>query len=164
MRERLFFRLDNRLLHGQVVQFWIPYLGIERLVVTDDGVCQDTRMQTIYRLALPKIVQLSIVPVSGVSAILAEQRDKPTMILVKDIPTTERVLAQDNVPVKRIAIGNIHASMERTRVTDAVYLSEREMESLVDMHRRGLEIVIETFPRDVLRFIGPEDGGPGWAR
>ncbi len=162
MNERFHVRIDNRLLHGQVVQFWIPHLGIEHLIVADDEISDNDAMQMVYRMALPKIVDLRIVEVSRLKAHLFDDARR-TLLLIKDISNAKRILAQD-IRLHRLTLGNVHASPHRTRVTDAVYLSEDEVQSLLAMAEAGIEIEIQTFPGEVLRFLGPEKGGPGWKK
>jgi mannose/fructose/N-acetylgalactosamine-specific phosphotransferase system component IIB len=163
MNERFHVRIDNRLLHGQVVQFWIPHLGIEHLIVADDEISGNAAMQTVYRMALPKIVDLTVVEVDRLGEHLLEDDQRRTLLLIRDIETTERILARD-VFLPRLTLGNVHASPERDRVTDAVYLSEAEVISLTAMAAAGIYIEIQTFPGEVLRFVSPEKGGPGWEK
>jgi mannose/fructose/N-acetylgalactosamine-specific phosphotransferase system component IIB len=163
MRDSLYVRIDNRLLHGQVVQFWIPHLGVEHLIVADDGVSKNLSMQVVYRMALPAIVKITIVPVDRVGGILSTAISSPTMLLIKDIASTKRIVAQGDF-FKHLTIGNVHASPERERVTDAVYLSGAEIETLLELKKAGIEIEIQTFPGEVLRFLGSKKGGFVWGK
>jgi mannose/fructose/N-acetylgalactosamine-specific phosphotransferase system component IIB len=163
MHNRFSVRIDNRLLHGQVVQFWIPHLGIEHLIVADDGVGTNVSMKAIYRMALPRIVELTILPVDSIAATLSTDIKVPTLLLIKDIANLEKILDQ-GFSLRQVTIGNVHASPERKRVTDAVYLSEAEVGALVAMQKSGMIIEIQTFPGEVLRFVSPEKGGPRWGK
>ena len=163
MNERFHVRIDNRLLHGQVVQFWIPHLGIEHLIVADDDIKSNSAMQAIYRMALPRIVELTVVGVDELGEVLPPAGKTPTMLLIKTISNTEKILS-NGIPIGRLTLGNVHASPERERVTDAVYLSEAEVITLTAMSRAGMDIEIQTFPGEVLRFLSPERGGPGWGK
>jgi PTS system mannose-specific IIB component len=156
-------RIDNRLLHGQVVQFWIPHLGIERLIVADDDINTNAAMQAVYRMALPQIVELTIVAVDQLGDVLPKTENAPTMLLIKDIAGVEKILSKGLI-FPRLTIGNVHASPERERVTDAVYLSEAELTALTTMEKKGMVIEIQTFPGEVLRFKDSETGGPRWSR
>jgi mannose/fructose/N-acetylgalactosamine-specific phosphotransferase system component IIB len=156
-------RVDNRLLHGQVVQFWIPHLGIEHLIVADDDIKSNSAMQAIYRMALPRIVDLTVVGVDELGEGLPPAGKTPTMLLIKTIANAEKILSM-GISIPRLTIGNVHASPERERVTDAVYLSEAEVLSLAAMSQTGMAIEIQTFPGEVRRFLSPEKGGPGWGK
>ena len=162
MSKRVYVRIDNRLLHGQVVQFWIPHLNIEKLVVADDEVFGNEAMQTIYRLALPTHVSLSVMPVSRLVSELDALGDMTSLVLVRTIEDMKRAV-ESGCRITDFMIGNVHASPDRSRVTDAVYLSEREIEILSELKESGIEIEIQTFPGETLRF-SVVDGGYKWSR
>ena len=162
MSKRVYVRIDNRLLHGQVVQFWIPHLSVEKLLVADDEVFGNESMQTIYRLALPSHVGLAVMPVSDLPGAFDALEEGTSLVLVRTIEGLKRAV-DAGCAVKEFMIGNVHASPERTRVTDAVYLSESEIEMLQDLSMKGIEIEIQTFPGETLRF-SMTDGGAKWSR
>ena len=162
MSKRVFVRIDNRLLHGQVVQFWIPHLSVEKLLVADDEVFASEAMQTIYRMALPEHVRLSVMPTAELAANFLGLGAECALILIRTIDNAMSAL-KDGCTFERIMIGNVHASPERKRITDAVYLSEHETSVLCEMKQRGVEIEIQTFPGEVLR-LTPTEGGCTWLR
>ena len=161
MKPAFHVRIDNRLLHGQVVQFWIPHLGVENLVVADDEIASNDSMQTIYRLALPALVDLKIINVSQLKTTLDELPPLSNLVLIRGIAELKSVM-EAGAGIERITIGNVHAAPFRNRITDAVYLSQEETDILCWMADRGVLIEIQTFPGDVLKFS--KDGGGGWSR
>ena len=162
MSKRVFVRIDNRLLHGQVVQFWIPHLSVENLLVADDEVFGSEAMQTIYRMALPDHVQLSVMPTAELVTKFSGLGAECALVLIRTID--DAIKAQNSgCAFERIMIGNVHASPDRKRVTDAVYLSEHETAVLREMKQRGVEIEIQTFPGEVLKLVLTE-GGCTWLR
>ena len=42
----MWFRVDNRLVHGQVIEAWLPYTGARHLVVANDELATDFLRQT----------------------------------------------------------------------------------------------------------------------
>jgi mannose/fructose/N-acetylgalactosamine-specific phosphotransferase system component IIB len=159
----LYVRVDNRLLHGQVVQFWIGHLKIEHLVVADDEVAENEALMAIYRLAMPKSVGLTITPLDPLTKKLESLKSKKTMVLLKDIDDAERVLSS-GAAFKRVTLGNIHASALRSRVTDSVYLSDDEVKKLVKFKNDGIDVEIQTFPGDTLRLEVDQKGDALWVK
>jgi mannose/fructose/N-acetylgalactosamine-specific phosphotransferase system component IIB len=161
----LHVRVDNRLLHGQVVQFWIPHLGIDRLIVADDDVAKNEAMPMIYRLAVPESVELTVIPVVQLAAELETVNlDNSTVLtLLRDVYDVTRAQMSGTI-FKRLTLGNVHASPDRTRVTDSVYLSEEELAALERLKRGGVAVEIQTFPGEVLRLAANPEGGVSWSR
>ena len=156
-------RIDNRLLHGQIVQFWIGHLGITHILIADDETSENESMPIIYRMALPEEVRLTIVPIDDLADALDRFESQRTMVLIRDVEDAKRVL-ECRAPVNSIVLGNIHSKEERTRITDSVYLSEQEIKSLIELQTHNIDIEIQTFPGEVLRLKVDEKGGLSWLR
>ncbi len=163
MDAQVYVRVDNRLLHGQVVQFWIGHLEISHLVVADDDMAENEAMQTIYRMALPETVELSVNTVEDLPAELERSAGHSTMVLLRGIQDLECAL-ECGAKFNRVTLGNVHAAPERSRVTDSVYLSEEEVRTLARLKTNEIEIEIQTFPGEILRLVVDKEGGTRWSR
>lgn len=58
------FRIDDRLIHGQIVTAWLHYADAKQIVVADDKAANDTFSQSLLKMATPKGVNLKIVDLS----------------------------------------------------------------------------------------------------
>jgi mannose/fructose/N-acetylgalactosamine-specific phosphotransferase system component IIB len=163
MKRPVRIRVDNRLLHGQVVQFWIPFLGVQRLLVADDAVAANPAMLAVYRLAAPRNVEVAVTPIASLCAQSERLPDAPTLFLVSDVSDAARAL-ECGFHFDELMIGNVHATPKRHRITDAVYLSGDEERDLLAMTRRGVAVGIQTFPGDTLRLDDDGTGGPRWSK
>lgn len=52
----LWFRIDNRLVHGQIIEAWLPHIRAKTLLVANDELAQDELRQEIMSLAVPSDV------------------------------------------------------------------------------------------------------------
>ena len=52
----VYFRIDDRLIHGQIVASWIASLNCNRIIVADDKAAVDTFQQALLANKNPKIV------------------------------------------------------------------------------------------------------------
>ena len=163
MENGLHIRVDNRLLHGQVVQYWLPFLEVDRLIIADDDAASNPAMTAVYRMAVPKRVDLAVVPVEDLLETLQEKKATTTMVLVGDVFDAARA-KMCGLSFKRLVIGNVHAAEGRDRITDSVYLSPEEVASLVEFKKAGGAVEIQTFPGERLRLEVDEDGEPKWSR
>ncbi|WP_418730975.1 PTS sugar transporter subunit IIB, partial [Desulfovibrio sp.] len=67
----LWFRVDNRLVHGQVIEGWLPYVAARHLIVANDAMSADLLQQQIVSLAVPEQVAIHFVPVDALLETLA---------------------------------------------------------------------------------------------
>ena len=46
-------RIDDRLVHGQIVQGWLKVIDINKIVVVSDAVANDRMQQMLLAMAVP---------------------------------------------------------------------------------------------------------------
>jgi PTS system mannose-specific IIB component len=163
MPQAVHIRVDNRLLHGQVVQFWIPHLEIDNLVIADDGVAANQAMLAVYRMALPERVGLEVVGIVGLAAALDRRAGRTTLALISDIHDALRARIS-GVGIDRLTLGNVHSLPSRTRVTDSVFLSVEEQAALGALLRDGVAVEIQTFPGETIHLELNAGGEARWAK
>lgn len=161
MKRRLHVRVDNRLLHGQVVQFWIPHLEIEHLIIANDDAVSNKTLVMIYHMSVPENVKVTVTPIFMLADSFTEADKRTTMVLFNDIHDAIRAVMCGFKP-DHLTLGNIHKNRDRERITDSVYMSREEIESLVRLNRTGMQIVIQVFPGEVLNLALDEGGGAKW--
>lgn len=156
-------RIDNRLLHGQVVQFWIPHLEIDHLVIADDDVASNQAMLAVYRMALPERVDLEVVPIAALPSTLERAEGRSTMVLISDVEGASRA-REHGFEFARLTLGNVHSLPSRERVTDSVFLARDELAALAAMRDHGVVIEIQTFPGETLRLESDDRGDSTWVK
>jgi mannose/fructose/N-acetylgalactosamine-specific phosphotransferase system component IIB len=57
-------RIDDRLIHGQVVAGWLRALGAQRIVIVDDAAARDEFLREVLTLAAPQGVPVEVAPAS----------------------------------------------------------------------------------------------------
>ena len=155
-------RVDNRLVHGQVLEAWIPRLDVNIVIVVDDGIAGDPLRQTIMEIAVPSRINCRFVRVDELRETLDSLNvlSQRVMVLfsgIKDVRDTLRM----GVPIDRINIGNVHYQRGKKRVTQYVSLDEDEVHWLMEVQRRA-QVDIQALPDDSpLRFPDFLEGGDG---
>src|SRR4051812_47533027 len=61
-------RVDNRLVHGQILSAWLPALGADALLVADDEAARNPLVRSAMEIAIPPDVQFDVVPVENIAA------------------------------------------------------------------------------------------------
>ncbi len=139
-------RVDNRLIHGQVVSTWIPHLKVDRVVVVDDEAASSPLMQAAMSMAVPPHLDVAIIPRSEADLRSIAQTRERVLVLVRDVANAEAVLQQAPVPL--LNLGNVHFGEGRTAVSPSVFLSAAEVETLGRIAARGTEIEARAVPSD----------------
>jgi len=142
------FRVDDRLIHGQVVVGWGRPLGINRIVLVDDQVAASTWEQDLYRMAVTGDVEIEFVTVADAERRLRDwQADvRRTLVLTGDLQTMAALHAADPVTVHRINLGGIHHRAGRKERLPYLYLTDEEMARLAALETAGAAIAAQDLP------------------
>lgn len=144
----LLYRVDERLIHGQVVVGWGGRLHPTRIIVVDDELAASTWEQELYAAGVPFDVDTEFHSVDGAAERLEgwQGSKERVLLLTRDIATMRRLVATGLLQGKEINIGGIHHAPGRTQVLRYVFLSDAERGQLQEMSREGVEIMARDLP------------------
>lgn len=141
------YRIDDRLVHGQVVIGWGQPLKAGFIVLVDDAVRASPWEQELYRMGVPPDVELISASVAEAVARLPEWEADPRVgIIVAGDVATAAALTENGHVVKRINVGGVHHRPGRTERLRFVYLSDVEAEQLKQLAAKGIEVVAQDVP------------------
>ena len=142
------FRVDDRLIHGQVVVGWGRPLGVNRIVLVDDQVAASSWEQDLYRMAVTGDIEIEFATVADAGRRLRDwQSDmRRTLVLTGDLHTMAALHAADPVTVHRINLGGIHHRAGRRERLPYLYLTDEEMAHLAALELAGAAIAAQDLP------------------
>ncbi|BDG09597.1 PTS sugar transporter subunit IIB [Anaeromyxobacter paludicola] len=143
-------RIDNRLLHGQILETWAPRLGARAVVVADDEAAGSPLAQAAMTLALPPDLPATISPVAAVDWAALAARPDPVLVLLREVAALDQARRAGLTPAlaPRVNLGNVHYAPGRRPVTPSVFLSGAELASVLDAARAGFEVEARAVPSD----------------
>lgn len=139
-------RVDDRLIHGQVIAGWCKHKPFTHIVIVDDGTAADPFMRQVLSLAAPGL-HIGVMPVEEGSRILAQDAPQrsTTMVLVKS-PLVARELYDRGVKFKRLNVGGIGSAPGRKSLFKNISASAEEIAALKYLQAQGVEITLLTVP------------------
>ena len=141
-------RVDDRLVHGQVVVGWGRPLDLHRIVLVDDEVRDSPWEQELYRMAAPREIAVEFRSAAEAAGHLAdwEAGRERVLVLTGSIDTVQELIGRMPGVIRRLNLGGIHAGPGRRERLRYLYLSEGEIETLEALARDGLEIAAQDVP------------------
>jgi mannose/fructose/N-acetylgalactosamine-specific phosphotransferase system component IIB len=142
------FRVDERLIHGQVVVGWGGPLHADRVVVVDDEIAQSPWEQELYCLGVPAEIEASFVGVEEARRALPDWRAASwrLIVLFRNIDTLRRFAQNNALNGEEVNLGGIHHVAGRRRVLPYLFLNEQEQHELSAMAAEGVTIVAQDLP------------------
>ena len=142
------YRVDERLIHGQVVVGWGSELHPDEIVVVDDDLAASAWEQELYAMGLPDELTTSFETVADARTHLPAWRSGKSRVLVltRDIATMHRLAAAGALRGEDVNIGGIHYAPGRAAVLPYVYLSQAEMVALKALENEGVRLSARDLP------------------
>lgn len=141
-------RVDDRLVHGQVVVGWGRPLGLDRIVLVDDEVRGSPWEQELYRMAAPPEIAVEFRAAAEAAPQLAAWAAGPERVLVLtgSIAAVAALDALAPGTLQRVNLGGIHAGPGRRERLRYLYLSEAEERQLEGLVAHGVEVTAQDLP------------------
>jgi PTS system mannose-specific IIB component/fructoselysine and glucoselysine-specific PTS system IIB component len=142
------FRVDERLIHGQVVVGWGGPLHADRIVVVDDAIAGSPWEQELYCLGVPPEIEAQFLSVEQGRGALPLWRagGRRTIVLVRDVDTARRMAEGGLLRGTEVNLGGIHHAEGRERVLPYLHLSEAERATLRDLAAAGADVSARDLP------------------
>jgi PTS system mannose-specific IIB component/fructoselysine and glucoselysine-specific PTS system IIB component len=140
------YRVDDRLVHGQVVIGWGRTLGVSLIVMVDDDVAGSDWEQELYRMGVPPEIELRFARIADVGSQGPEWAadPRPTILLTGDIATMVAVCHA--MPVAQVNLGGLHHKPGRTERLPYIFLAEDDLRLLQQLERDGVEVTGQDLP------------------
>jgi PTS system mannose-specific IIB component len=143
-----FSRIDDRLIHGQVVTTWVNVHKIEQIIVLNDEVANDKIQKNILNMAAPQGIKVRVFSIEQFGKIIKNTEIKRrTMLLFTN--SIDVLRAVDNgVPIESLNIGGMRYQEGRERLTKALSVTPEEKEAFVSLLDKGMDITVQMVPND----------------
>ncbi|HDP25270.1 MAG TPA: PTS mannose/fructose/sorbose transporter subunit IIB [Deltaproteobacteria bacterium] len=142
-------RIDDRFIHGQILESWIPFLRAQSVIVANDTLARDQFQTTIMSMAIPDRILLRIIPVADVLQLM-EDRDldgKRTLVIVSNIEDAY-TLYSSGVHFSSLNLGNNRATEGSRQISYSVWIHEKDEEKLKALISKGVEVFLQSVPRE----------------
>lgn len=145
----LFARVDDRLIHGQVMTQWVKgFPSCEAIVIIDKVLANDEYMKNVCKMAAPSEILVEVLSID--EAIKEFPKDEPkerrVFLLFKDVASVKEAIIK-GLPIKSLDIGGSAKAPGKKVIIPSVSLSDEEMEMLRTLNQDfGVEIYFQMVP------------------
>lgn len=142
-------RIDDRLIHGQIVQGWLKSISIDRILVISDEVAADKMQTILLSMAMPASVKLSIKTIkdAGMEIINNVYENEKTMILFSNPQDIVKII-EYGVKFRSINIGGMHFVHGKKQLLQNVSVDKNDIVFLMKLINYGIELETRALPHD----------------
>ena len=139
-------RVDDRLIHGQVLIAYGERLRPQRIWVADEAAAASDWERELLLSAAPGI-EVHVVPVAEAAAGYASEvaASGPAFLLVRDLATA-LALVEAGAPIPAFLLGGLHYAPGKSKVNEYIYLDERDLRAARALLARGVALSVQDVP------------------
>ena len=139
-------RVDDRLIHGQVLIAWGQRYAPRRIWVVDDATAASEWECALFRSATPDS-EVRVVSIAAAAASYAEEANAEgaAFLLVRDLASA-LALVEAGAPVSSFNLGGLHYAPGKTKVNEYIYLDEADRGAARALLVRGVTLEAQDVP------------------
>jgi len=170
-------RVDERFVHGQIIEAWVPYTKANTIIVINDALSKDSLMKGIIESTVPQNISVLVKDFSeGIGYLLKAQDETGNYSnsLFQDITLRrwfkdgrlvrnkrcERIIVifadlKDAIKAyhmgfhfKELNLGNLHNPCQLKMLTPSVYLSVEDIDIINELRHSGVILDVRAVPSD----------------
>lgn len=154
---KTYIRVDDRLIHGQIVTAWTKSLDIKRIIAIDDKIAGNAVMKSIVSMGVPKHINSDILSINDTKIILSEPYLDNTLLIVRFARDLEQLIDQLK-HAEHLNLGNSSKqnnaalTLSGLGVGQMISLVQEDVDVLNQYQENGIEVIIQQLPTDKIMF------------
>ncbi len=160
-------RMDNRLIHGQVLVSWNSALKFNHIIVCNDIVANDPMQVTLLKAVAPTNAKVSVKTVKDTAAYcLSEESQEDKIFILAKFPEDGWGLVENGLHLPVLNLGNQAFVRNSQRLSNTVFLTESGVKALKRIHDSGIKITCRMMPTNSEDEFWPSiaKAYPDWAK
>lgn len=139
-------RVDERLIHGQILIKWIQVKNASRILIIDNDVADDPVMKNILNMSVPESIDLDIYDLKeGIKVLTEDKSDDNVIVLVRNLWIV-RSIHQGGVQIKEVNIGRLPSGTGKRKIHPNIFLSDRDIDIIDYFKQKDIPVVIQVVP------------------
>jgi len=140
-------RIDDRLIHGQVVEGWVNFLKATCIVVADDAIADNVLQRSIMELSVPQGLKVLVGRVDALCSLLqSDQLDRERVLLLFSRPSDVLRALHAGLDCCALNIGGMHYVPGKRKLLDVLAVDEADLKALKEITALGIKVDVQTVP------------------
>ncbi|GAB4251719.1 PTS system mannose/fructose/N-acetylgalactosamine-transporter subunit IIB [Deferrisoma sp.] len=140
-------RVDNRLVHGQVLETWVPHVRADLIVVVGEAESRDPFRRSLFEALSTPRLRVEVVGPEEAQRIVSRDPARRVLVLFPDVAAAWAAF-RAGLRFDRLNLGNVHPREGGQPVSRTVYLTEEDVEELRSLAAQGVELDVRAVPSD----------------
>lgn len=145
-------RIDDRLIHGQIITRWIAEAQADMILVADNQAAIDPTQQMLLKLVTPANIELQIKSIEdAVQLLILESVNCKKILLMVRNPESALKMQENGLSIDTINVGNISNTKSvtgRKKLLPFIFVEEQDVVCLRGLAKAGIKLDVRAVPND----------------
>lgn len=147
MSEIVLTRIDDRLIHGQVMTAWVKKTRANQILIIDEEVAKDDFMSEILKMSAPSGIDIIVKGLEdAVTFLKAQESENKRLIILVKAPVTIDALVKNDIAIDKLVVGGMGAKANRRVLYKNISASDEERITFKQLIDQGIPVVIHIIP------------------
>lgn len=148
MRNIVFTRIDDRLIHGQVMTAWVHETKANEIVIIDDELNNDEFLKMIMTSSAPTGIKVLIMSEKESINYLTEESDGNQLIVLAKYPSVIKNIMDGGVKIEKLNVGGMGARKNRSQLYRNISASNEERDCFKQIILQGTPVYVQVIPEE----------------
>ena len=142
-------RIDDRLIHGQIIVKWSKSVPVDRILLVDDQFAEDPFMIAIYKSTVPRNLKFSLLSQEDAVKKWEEGffKEEDILMLTRTV-NTMKYLIEHGMPVGEVNVGGIAAKAASVVVAGSISITKEDADHLKEIAEKGVRVYFQLIPEE----------------
>ncbi|EPL9568936.1 PTS system mannose/fructose/N-acetylgalactosamine-transporter subunit IIB [Providencia rettgeri] len=141
-------RIDDRLIHGQVITTWVKNFDIEQVIIVNDKVANDSVQQSVLTMAAPPDLKVVVFGVDKFIDVLKKAEIKRRTMLLFTNSVDVNKLVENGLKLEKLNVGGMRMQEGRRNLSRAVAVTPEEEQAFKSLINNNVAVEIQMVPKD----------------
>lgn len=141
-------RVDDRLIHGQVMTSWLNYTGANKIMVIDDVTANDSFLTMIIKTLVPSNIKTEVVKLEECIDRVKCFDNQDKVIILAKTPTPYVLMAEKGIQLDKVNIGGMGIKPGRKTIYKNISASDEEIVQLKELLEKHIPVEIQMVAED----------------
>ncbi|MBI0060333.1 PTS sugar transporter subunit IIB [Gilliamella sp. M0320] len=141
-------RIDDRLIHGQVITTWVKNYDIEQVLVINDKVAGDKVQQSVLTMSAPPGLKVLVFGVQQFIEILKKTPIKKRTMLLFTNSIDVNSLVEGGLSLEKVNVGGMRMQDGRHQLSRAVSVTPEEEQAFKNLIAKNIPVEVQMVPKD----------------
>lgn len=141
-------RIDNRLIHGQILEAWVPFVQADCIVVASDEVAAKPLQKKLMAASVPRETPVIIGSLVEIAEFFSRNESARRILLLFASPAAALQAYRLGIPFPELNLGNLPGGEGKRRVSCTISLSDDDLSIFRQLEAGGVRVVARCLPSD----------------